>query len=427
MAWRVQIGVNHDLAFDLTEGDQFTDEITVLSGLRLGWAIPNKIIWPTQPDPQVASFQLNAPSFDDVAAIVRGGDIEIQVQAMTSGPVIASFYGVVTDLRAVVRPGRPGVFVSVAAVESILELAEFSWRPVAVGFPAGYDTFTALEALWDDAGVTPPLDVDLWTATGAQLGSMNVGANTSILDFVKDILDQSPNAAADTRMILAPLTYHSYTLDTIRCSPPAFEAFVLDSTSKVIRESFQWATAKGMAPAIVVVESVNNGGAGGFPGVVTTAQAGSPDSTRENLGINVNTSGQLDDVAAFYSSHTADRWQPSALKIPVTRAGIGDLIPTGLFPDWSLPEGDAERANCYARDIVLFDVDTTVTPAGGEAIEGSLTGAELNIINGDLDIALTIRARESSDITEPEPEIPPDTGLELGGYGDAPYGGLTDI
>lgn len=411
-----------------------TDGIHVLSGLDFGWTAPAGL-FVRQPDATTASFSVTVPDFAALEADISS-QVAIEVRADEDGPVIARFYGDVTDLRARTRSGRTGVTLSVIAVGYTVRLAELApVLPYIVGEPGaegGILEKDSARAIWANCYLAGD-PASVWSSPDRQMGQIfsSVDARQQVvgpLDWLTALLDQAVNAVDLTeasRMILAPvvdrdvyfgsdvmsaatLLYTSgqptYTLDTVVVGELAAtpDYYV---PGNMIRRDLSWSTNKRTAPDQVDVSGtptdldfdlpdIN------FGGTVSAGMYGSGSGAHEVLTGHFRTEAEAQATADFYASHNLPKWQLDPITLAVSR-GIDEEaftaadVPAGLFPDWTLPEGDPARGGCYARSIGLLDVPADQLPfalsAPDSAVHGWLTGARCRIAGGALELDLTIR------------------------------------
>lgn len=390
-------------AWSLTETDgEVTDGISVLSGLDFGWALPGGV-WPQQPQPMGASLALTVPNFADLA-VAEGDVCTIEVKATADGPIIARFYGDVTDYHATPRTGRPGVTLEVTAVDYTVRTAELD------GLVSGIITIPppdldVVEFLWPSGGLgpgvsdTPPFG-GVWTSPSRVLTALPfTDDRPSIRGTIDQLLLQAVNVDDWTRMILSPVvagglltaapSARLFTLDTIHAEPSMFNdpAFLEIPASAVRLDQLDWSNVKGQTINRVLV----TGWGGDTTNQTSAFTPGVPIETYAAIATTFLDESSAEDVATFYAGIGFNPWQLDKVTIPVTRAGVAAIIPADLFPDWTAAEGDPARAACYSRALRFSDVDTTRTPDGSDEITGVLTGARCRIAGGDLELDLTIR------------------------------------
>lgn len=420
------------------DGGGAADDITVLMGLTFGWAMPGPL-WPRQPDPMAASFNVNVPDFVDWGGGAAEGDsVAIEVKADVDDDfVIARFYGDVTDYHAIPRSDSAGVTLSVVAVDYMVRLKE-EYRPAYVVIDDGTPTTDEelVDFMWADgdltglgehgSGVTfspPPRTLsDTYLVPGLPI-------QTPVADLVAQVLDGATDdgVVGIYRHILSPIVvpetdpdHHGlrvdgvvvgsitgafYTLDMVYADPDALPVIWRLPAGAVGMDELDWSNVKGRTLGYVTTQ-----GFGGDPANSTVSYvAGSPSITGANLPVLIQDEVNAQSVGDWYAARAGfDAWQVDKIVVPVTRflANGGDLANdvVVLFPDWTLEPDDPYRSVCYSTGIHISDVDATRTPDGEDFIEGILVGAQCTIGQGGLVLEAALRR---TPIVETEPPDPP--------------------
>jgi hypothetical protein len=452
MTFSVDITVgSHSWAMLQAEG-QVTDGITVLAGLQFGWSVPRDGLWPVQPDPSTAQLALNVPYFNDVADIDEGDKVAIEVKADSAGPVVARFYGNLTNRRATPRPGRLGVTFSIVAVDPTVQVTEL---PSTAGTDLGSGLVTD-NVVPDLSGGTAPFihAVDLlnyvWLhrlpggvdLTGLDYTnddvSMFVPVGSDVRAYIDNLLLQLVNVSDRTRMIFSPYidsdgdlaaapSGRYFTLDTIKSGtvvdligrPGGDTDPLVFPAAAIARDQLGWNAAKGINPGAVQVTGFGNDPSSGTvqetPYTVGGANAGTASITSQ-----LADGADAINLAIFYANLLWSPWQVDDITLLVSSGDpdVDDLeIPVGLFPDWTLDEGDPGRASCYTQRVTLTALQSSVTPDGTDTATGVLMGAKCRITGGRLYLDLSLR-------TVPADAPDPETTLRLGAFGEASIGGL---
>lgn len=447
----------YDWSFDLTTppGDH-VDELTVLAGLDMSWSMSGDL-WPVQPDPMRAQVTVNVPDFADaeLAGTPEEPDrLDITVRkGGAAGTVVAYFAGDVTDHSAVTRRGRPGVFVSVVAVDYTVRRKTF---PPAVDLflavpGAGSGPINALELLrhvWaqpsaghGEAGAT--IDQNIFS-TLVSLHSVSI-AGTPIdgLSDVSAVVDQLLLQEVDPaggRLIVSPLVdadgylygrnTHSTTVgyegQIFTLDPIALDDLDLLSSkltipgSAVETDSLKWSNVRaGM------IDTVGASGWGGESSNLVKKPAWSSSTTGVAAGltnpvvpVTLENAADAAEVATFYADLARwDPWQVDVLRVPVTRSGLD--FPGTLWPRHDQPVMTGLRSDPYCSVVVVDGLDgtrgSTRTPNGFDEIRGLLMGCRLTIDQADVDVELSLRRTYAPKLSR----------LTLAGYGQGPYGSWT--
>lgn len=411
MAFNVLIGVgSHSWSLDSVADEDgvvtVTDGVHVLDGLDFGWSMPSGT-WPRQPDLMRASFALNLPRFDDAPDVAEGTPVYIEVKPDGTGDVLCRFYGEVTDSKATSRKDRTGVFLSIVAVDPVARLAELAAipGPAAFGYGTGVTEVNMAYHLWYWSGLAGD-PVTNWTSDTRTMGDT---PDTLIVPApsITALLDQAVHYGSSsdlTRMIVAPVIdpttrllkvgsdKPTYTLDTVSV-PMLLGSGITPAEieSAIVRGEISWSSAKGSAPSWVDVTS--NGGESGYNGL-TRRPTGLGGNAAEAMTVNCSTIEEAQDVAGFYTIHGLPSWQLDPITIPLTRTGSD--LPAHLFPDWTLDEGDPDRAACYGQLIELSDFPDDKHPAGSTFAAGWIAGATCRFSGGHLELDLVIRRDQFS-------------------------------
>lgn len=421
-----------DLSWSLTQSAGETpDEIVVLAGLEFGWSAPAEGLWPVQPNPMACSLAINVPDFSDIS-VLDGDTLSVEVKADTDGDIIARFYGNVTDWKASNRDGRPGVTLSLVAVDPMAGLNELFGIPFPEGSFPDFHEENIVSVLWGAFGGADDVS-DLWTSPARFVwpDSFAMGDPVNALTVVRGLLLQAVNVTSQSRMIVSPnigasgavhsdpSSGRSFTLDTISSDPevssgvdpgddppPPFEP----PANAVRRDAITWTSATGQNPGLIVAA----GYGGDAANRVLAPVAGSTNRAIATVPVTCNDEPEAQDTADFYAAVAFDQWQIDGVTIEVTRKDV--TVPADLFPNWKAAEGAIERAACYSRHILISGIDPTRTPDGTGVIAGHLVGATCRIANGALALDLAIR--------RPISTAPDDHSFALGGYALAPLGEL---
>lgn len=421
------------------------DGVAVLSGLTFGWSMPGPM-WPQQPDPMRGGVVVNVPDFGSDWEIDPDGEtLQITVSAdYPTGDIIASFYGDITDYRVTTRPGRPGVFITAAAVDYTVRLKEGRWYGTLIDF--GVTDHAAIDTLWAK-GELPGSDAGtglgragstvVWSAPDRLItpDALDV-APRSPYDLLNQLLVQAVDVPNSRRMIVAPMVGNDGELLNVGgFDSPHLRTFTLDvidsdfaagtpvwdlPASACRRDSLAWSWNKTNK-----VHRVDVGGYGGDASHIAYATTPIPPpaisgSTIIVLPTTLNTLDDSTEVATFYTDRSRfDSWQVDAVDVEVSKAGIGADVPVGLFPDWFQGEDDPARSACYSALVNITDADTTRTPDGLDTITGRLTGATCTIADGKLVLGLELR--RLVDITLDNPDF------VFTGYAMAPFGALAHV
>lgn len=372
------------------------DEDRVLDGLRIGWSMPEGL-WPQQPDPMTASLALNVPDFtSDVHDLTEGDQCAVAVYLVDDDglheTMTTTFYGRITDLKAVPRPNRPGVTLSIAAVDYIVDLAELDpWAP-APG--ATWDAPTFLAQLWDDRIAS---DFPTWDAS---LGANAIDPaldNRKVSEVIAFELVQNIGTTLGEpthRAIIAPyIDFSTGTLDATQewafdmvykeSSEPAYEI----PCAKVERQSLTWLYSKQTGPNSVFVTGEHVQASAAHPGILH----------RRTATIEVTLEDSPEPVAEFYlPDPDPSGWRISTFRFLATRGGIDiDDAPVALFPSWTLSPGSPDRSSCYGRPIVVTGVPNDRNPlatgAGVSDIGGRLTAATVTVQAGHMAFEFQLR------------------------------------
>jgi hypothetical protein len=433
MIWRVDVTLRNDsgatpivTTWTLVEDTGEVADTPTLIGLDVGWAMPKSGLWPLQPEAMVATATISVPNFPDLSVFGEGDLLTIAFRDSPddADPILARFSGDLTDLKAIPRAGRDGVFLSLAAVDyTVRPIEQDTGAPIAFSMPFGGSWRDYLGGVWAyslQPGAPTGVDlVDLWTSDVAPLhlplefpggtGRFNL---RPIIDagLLQSVTVGGPGGiggAPDiprSRQILAPAEVDAdgdlaaapsgrfWTIDTIIADPFLDDDPVVIPAGAVDRRDFTWAQSK--ATQLGHVNATGNGG--DSDAVQTYDVPGSSSIVYENVPVDIEDDADALNVAKFYGGHrwtgaalTWSRWQLDKLRIPVTRAGFA--FPASLFPDWTLPEGDQGRARCYSRQIQIEDVQTPLTPDGVGTVIACLSGARLTLEAGQVVLELACK------------------------------------
>lgn len=439
MTWEVAVTLG-DYSWTITEPadpGEVPDELVVLDDLRFGWSMPKGGLWPLQPEAQQAELTLSVPDFPEVDTIGEGDLLAITVRADAAGPIVARFYGDVTDLEAGPRAGRPGVLLSVVAVDLTVRTLELNPSTSVILFTEAPEDQVIVDNVWvyKLGGVGIGAAPALWSLPPRSMGiTQDINTTKSnIRAQVDQVLLQAHElggpTAARHRLILSPFVNpatgtmapapsgRSWTLDKVFADTQYDRAPFVCPAGAVDMGSLRWAIAKGDNAGHVNVAGWNGDAANvatyDVPGAFSDVYQGVASSFKD--GSAPAGTWAADDAASlaqFYGQAWA-RWQVKTLRVLASRTGLD--IPADLFPDWTAPETDPARSACYSRYVIVTDTTTSVTPTGAN-VEGVLTAAAVHIVGGRLELELSLRT--------PQVLRPPQSDLGIPGYGLGAFGWL---
>lgn len=421
------------------DSGEVADGVTVLSGLRMGWAMKGPL-WPRQPEPMTASIEVNLPTFEDwtsghpdLAGAADGAFLAIEVKVDEDDELpVARFYGDITDFKATPRVTAPGVILSVVAVDYTVRVSEeyhpqFVWADDAtpttteeifnridglfpLGDQTGYGEHSS-QVRWL-VGLTTEID-DAYLNLDAPLGMSTRDLLDKILDI--SVWDSGPGDVG--RFVFAPMvipvgeTRHGerfdgvgivtpsgvfYTFDVVKADPTDLPVLWELDAGAVELDSIEWTNVKGGEVATVTT----TGWGGTNQNMTASPVPGATGDTVANLNVIEHLEVNAQTVGDWYADRAfTSPWQLTRLVIPVTRvlkAG-GDLgtvtgAPLQLTPDWTLEEEADYRGACYSTGLQIANVDPSVTPDGGSLIEGIVTGCEIRV--DDLGLAFELALRQ---------------------------------
>lgn len=425
----------HEWTFtEPVDDEPLADGLTVLAGLSFAWSMPGPL-WPLQPDPMTADFVLNVPDFVE-ASLARSAEVDtvaIEVKADYAGDVIASFYGDVTDYKATTRDGRPGVFVSVVAVDPTVRLRERAPTWVLVDDFTDTDMLELLTRMWADAstglgqtGATVPALPALVLPAVLDDSSLKYGEPQSVAELLDQLLIQSFDSF-NGRLILSPNVMPDgyFDPDTAAWSTAGGAFYNLDAittrsggllriheldASEVRRDDIAWSNVKGRTIGQVIAT-----GYGGDSNAYTASTVpGASSTTVEAVAVTFRDASDAQRISDGYAATGRfDPWQVDKLTIPVSRAAVD--VPVGLFPDWkALPDDWEGRAGCYWSGLRVNGVDTTRTPDGQSYIEGILVGMRCTVSGRALVLEASLRRQDIGQASD----------FTFGPYGVQPFAGL---
>jgi hypothetical protein len=420
-AWSCGIEVgDYTWVIEQNVDEELADAPTVLDDLRLGWSMPTNGLYPTQPDAMSAELALNLPAFADYSDIVKGDPVAITLQVPADGPIVASFYGRVTDATANPRDSKPdedagGVTLDLAAIDYTVDPTEQRIFGATVVATPLYEYDVLQSAFYNGYGGALPGDVDgkpdLWGDTIPDTvvpTDYFVPADPTQTkrpdEQVAAVLQQAidPTDFGPARLILSPLIVfrrlptsgRRFTLDTIYRSTAPDAATILVSDAAAVDMAVAWHQTKGDAPDRVVATY----GPSNLQTVATASGATTPYIDLPlQLQLEDSNGARADDVAEFYlpvDSDDSQPWQAKSLSFFVDQLDPSILadFPTTLFPQWwNTTEGDFDRGFCYNAWIQVVNVEPTVHPSGDTAFYGRLVGAEARIRDGLVEFDLALR------------------------------------
>lgn len=405
-----------------TTPEEAEDDLLVLDGLRMGWSMPEGL-WPDQPDPMTAAFALTVPDARDIYGLAEGDPVAIEVTMHPddTDPTF-TFYGRLTDLRAVPRGGkRPGVTLSTVAVDYIPDLAELEdWRytGVPIGGPFNIEEYLGdayMTGLWPSRpalGDFPPWP-DVLTY-GFNVGATVVEPNE--LKPVREHIDFHLRqlvtlTLAEARLIIAPNidpvtrrpdTDQPWAFDVVHKVPVA-SPFVIPK-AQVVTNSITWQFQKGNGPTRVEVVGFNND-----PDTLVYAEHAGSRHVVEQVEASFNdatyAADHAQEVADFYLPPSdVSRWRVETFRYQLTKHTLEDLegFYQGLFPRHAMTVAVPEdnRGACYGHPITIPDLPghlNLLTPTPGEEeemdinITGRLAGAELTVSGRQVALDLQLR------------------------------------
>lgn len=402
----IKLGTHTWTLYENLDPENVDDDATVIGGLNFGWDIPGDL-HPVQPDPMFATLALNVPDFSDFDDLTKGDVVAINVKLFDStpvaAPVVAEFYGRITDLKARPRRGRPGVTLFVTAVDYTVDLAEET-NLYHIGFAeipeVDYIDGLATNFFGDDV-----------VADGIWTGPTVYDVKTAKLsDRPKEALDKLlfgsiwPDTPS-TRQVVSPVIFANilapagrfFTLDTIAKPDPADDpdaTFSADHIDKAI----EWAQIKGQVAAKATIT---------YPEQIIT---GHPDATADvSLGAGDHTSMEIAQVLSvltaqavaefyltdpdLYAPWWVDKVSILPYLVPLADREVHAADLAKLFPHWTEDEEDPYRSDCYVQRIRIEDTDGTLIPfsTAGAVLEGTVRGAALTISRGRASVDLKLR------------------------------------
>lgn len=415
---------------------ELVDGITVLAGMRIGWAMPGPH-WPRQPEPMTGTIEVNVPDFGAYGQVraAENDFLAIEVKLDAADEVcLAQFYGDITDYKAIPRDGQEGVTLSLVAVDYTVRLRD-ELRPQFILADDGnlYPDQDIIGFMWDrgdETGLGDALSSTPWPvaipprATDHSYLNLDGPIPTTVPDMIETILDAAvfdSGIPGDLgRAVLQPLvvpetdpTHHGeriggpvvsitgayYVLDVVFADPDLLPVMWEIGADIVYLDDIEWSNVKGRT-----LGNVTTTGVGGDSLARTDSPvAGATSLTSSNVPVILQNTIDAQGVSDWYAARAGfEPWQIDRLVIPVTRvlADGGDLTPPAaglrLFPDVTAVETDAERRGwAYSTGLRIVGVDDTVTPDGLGAIEGIIVGVECTVdpIEGlTLEVALRRRA-----------------------------------
>lgn len=394
-----------------------SDGINVLAGLRFGWSMPSDALYPLQPNAMTAAFAITIPDFVDAPWMSEGAPVSVKVDIL--GVQFASFHGRVTDALAKPRDKRPGVTLSIAAVDYTVDPGE--WNYVGV-ISTGGDDDELMESIWD---VTDLGDFPAWPTLPSPVLASNVanvrgtidevllttgqGTDATIFEIPAEWGDTTPMVRAIFAPVIAPNgrppeSGPRWAFDPLWRETPA-PALVIDA-NRLERGSLSWGRNKRTQPnRITVVGGTPIGETSPVAEVSETnpfgARGWGPDVAASLSIVSLNAT-RVADVLAYYLPPFPTRgWALPTVRWHLTKERDDDDLetflaglPSNLFPRWDLDEGDAERSAYCQRLVELVNVVDDLNPYADDTypdIVAPLSGIQLTIQGGEITLDLTLR------------------------------------
>jgi hypothetical protein len=394
-----------DTAVDggLSEGER------VLDSLHISWNIPAGI-FPAPPDPGYASLAIRIPDFStsELATLVEGSPVGIEVVIEADADPVATFYGRLTDLSASMNTGRgvTGVTLSLAAgdyVPDLLTKGEWIFTPeIGEDITAAY----VLERLWVDhvLGDFPSIaitDVDLVDVPTGEPLAVTEWIETILAPWIFDI----PGTSDIARLIVAPNIDAStglpdadqpWTFDAIRRDADAGLSYYIPSDA-IHTGTMNWRFDRNKGPTKIVVTYGSGGEAYASGEVVVPA----PRVEQIDTWLDDALGTLASEVAAFYLPASLDSWRIDTFRFQLNQLDDEAERPGNFFPRHAgfIPDITAARSSCYGLPIRVLDVPTHRVPGAVPLdpdnpvvdVEGRLAGAALTIVGGRVYVDATVR------------------------------------
>lgn len=383
--------------------DKIPDALEVLAGLQFGWSLPSGT-GPMQPNVMTASLALNVPSFPSVNDIELGQPVAIEIRFdPTDDLPWAAFYGRVSDVsasprRGTIAGGRPGVTLSIAAVDYTVDLTDLeSWAPDDAPQATAKGYVEVFDELWTDRllGTLPAWPIG-FNSSGPTVGIGESPVEAAAL--IKDILVVSVSDDATKRIILAPTVagsdFDGWSFDVIEKAPSS-TPWVLHG-AYLTRSDTKWVKGRRSVPGNTIEVSGTSDAAP--PVYFSEATIGQKVIT-ERLSTIGSDHDELENVAEFYLNPGDDNTWTLDVSVLLTQTLTQtqlNALPGDLFPQWKADVGDPLRAGCYGKRVDIETVPPTEHPFGiGYDITGRLGAVSVTVTGGQVRLAATLRRAQN--------------------------------